>query len=146
VLAGECPRDFARIFVLYPDNLVDNLSIEHFWDEPGSDALYFVSPWLAAREDRRIVRLHSHRLKRGLALFYDFAHAGDGPAGTYTGHEYINLTVRVVPDLFCRGLTVDFGVGWVIELLWHEVIVALADYLFGLFDCPGHALAPAWSG
>ena len=85
--------------------------------EAGADALDLVRAGLAARQDRRILRLDRDDLRDGLARLQHLADAGDGAAGADAGDEIVDLAVGVVPDLLGRGAAVDLRVGRVLELL-----------------------------
>ena len=76
----------------------------------------------------------------GLRDFEHFAHAGDRAAGADAGDEDVDLAVGVAPDFLGRGLAMDFGIGRVLELLRHEVVLVLGHQFLGPADRAGHAL------
>ena len=56
-------------------------------------------------------------LDLGLAGLQGLSHAGDGATGANASHDNIDRAVRVTPDLFGRGLAMNFGIGRILKLL-----------------------------
>src|SRR5690606_35207217 len=109
------PRYQARIgkgvLVGNRDHLVIDLRVEYPWRKAGPDALNLVRSRLAARKDRRILRLDGDHMERRLAGLQRLADAGDGAAGADSGDEDVDIATGVVPDFLGRGAAVDIRVG-----------------------------------
>src|SRR4051812_40381289 len=65
---------------------------------------------------------------------------GHRPARPHPRHQDVHLSVRVLPDLLGRRLTMNLGVGGVLKLLRHEALLVLRQDLLGLLDRPAHPL------
>ena len=90
-----------------------------------------MAPRRPAGEDRRPGRLHGDDADRRLAPLEDFADSRDRAPRTHRGHEHIDGSSRVGPDLLGGGPPVDPGVRRVAELVEGERIGDLADKLGG---------------
>jgi hypothetical protein len=73
------------------------------------------------------------------------AHAGDGAAGAHAGHEDVDGTAGVFPDLGAGGGFVDGRVGRVLELLQQHVLGVAGGNSSALAMAPFMPLAPSVS-
>jgi hypothetical protein len=71
------------------------------------------------------------------------ANTGDGPACAHPGDQDIGAPVSVVPNLRSGSLEVNFGIGWVVELLQRETVRSLGQNLLGFEDSALHSV---WTG
>ena len=78
---GELARCIEGILVLYTDDLVVNLGVEHIRNEACADALNLVRAALAGGQDRRGIRLNGNNLDVRVLVLEVLAGAGDGAAG-----------------------------------------------------------------
>ena len=129
---GELARSFEGILVLYTDDLVVNLGVEHIRNEACADALNFVRAALAGGQDRRGVRLNGNNLDvRVLVLEV---------LGTDACNKNIDLAVGLLPDLRAGGRIVRGRVCRVDELTRDKAVRGLLRKLICLRDRAGHTL------
>ena len=122
-----------------PDDLVDEIGLEHPRHEPGPDPLDTVRPGRPAGEDGRFRRLDGDRRKRGSSCLDDLSDPGDRPARPDTGDGGVDGPVGVPPDLLGRRPAVNGGVRRVLELLGYEVGVRVfGGEPGGMIDRPLH--------
>src|SRR6266849_5687567 len=92
-------------------------------NETGSGPLNFMRAWFqrlpgqGLGNDRRIFRLGGNRLERGFTRLYYLAATSDGAASPDCRNQDVDFAVGVLPNFFGCGLTVDLGIGGIIELL-----------------------------
>ena len=97
-----------------------------------------MAPGLAAGEQGRGGGLHGHNPHVGVLLLQVAAHACNGAAGTYAGHEDVHLAVGIVPDLWAGGAVVGPGIGGGIKLTGQEAARDRGGDLLGLFHGARH--------
>ena len=145
---GQAQGHGDRLVIGHLLHLVDHGHVQVLGDEAGADALDLVGTGLdrfsvdGLGDHRAVAGFHGDGFDRLAGFVLDVAgHTGDGAAGADTSDQHIDGTVTVVPDLGTGGLEVDFGVGGIVELSWHEVFAGIAvGDLLGLGDGTGHAL------
>ena len=115
------PRQFSGhiecALVADSDHLINHRAIQNIRHKTRSDALYLMGTRLAARQNRRIFRLHCDDFDRVTAGFQYLTNPGDGPARAHSGYKIIDLAIGIIPDFFRGGLAVNIGIGRIFELL-----------------------------
>src|SRR5208337_4312589 len=141
LLSGHAPCGCNGIPVGHADHLVQEILPEHIGNKARPDPLDLMRARLASREDGGCIGFYSDGPERRPAGLDHFGYSRDGPAGPHTGDDSVHLPVRVPPDLLCRCLPVDGGVGRVPELLGDiEIPGVLCKEGLGLSYRPLHPL------
>jgi hypothetical protein len=136
---GEPARGVEGGLIADRHHLVDHRAVEHVRHEAGANALDLVRARVAAGEHRRVLSSTRDDAQAGTAGLQHLPDTRDGAAGADAGHEHVDLAVRVVPDLFCRGAAVNLRVRRVLELLGDHRAGNLALQLFRAGDRALHA-------
>src|ERR671913_687002 len=140
LLGGGPPSPLHRRGSVDVDDLVVDVPVEDLRDEVRADALDLVRTGLAAVEDGGLLGLHGDHLDPRLATLEHLADPRDRPPGPDAGHDDVDGTVGVLPDLLRGRLAVDLGVCLVGELPSEDRALALGDDLLGARDRALHAL------
>ena len=90
-----------------------------------------------AAQIRQLVEMNQLPLEDGERA-YHFSDAGNCSPCSDSSDEDVNLTVRILPDFFCSGFSMDFWVGGICELLRHKRIRHPINEFFRFFDCSSH--------
>ena len=138
-VAASCRPGPDRIVVTDPDDAVHDRRVEVGGHEAGADSLYLVRSRFASRQDGRGVRFDGEHPHIRLQFLEPPAGAADRSACAHAGDQYIDLSVRVAPDLFGGRLFVDAGIGRIGELLQDDRTRDLVAECFGPGDGAFHA-------
>ena len=106
-----------RLFGRHRQDLVIDLGVEDQRHKTGADALDLVRARIAAGQDRAFGWFDGDHFHVGLAFLQHTADAGDRATGADAGHEDIDLTLGIVPDLFGGADAMNLRVGRIFELL-----------------------------
>ena len=139
-LTRQPARPRRGVLVLHGHDAVDDRAVQDAGHEGGADALNAVGPWLAAREHRRLRRLHGDDQDPGHLLFEHFPHPGERAARPDAGDESVEAAADRAEDLEGGRATVHGWVGGILELLRHEMARVLAHQLLGGEDGARHPL------
>src|SRR3990172_4429681 len=106
----------------YLHNFIYNIAIQYAGHKSGAYPLNLVKTRLAPRQYGRIRGFKADNLNRRSPCFQYFPHPGYRAPGAYAGNKIIHIPIRISPDLFGSGLTVDFRIGGIVELLGDETV------------------------
>src|SRR5262249_51457659 len=133
----------SRVVIRNRDEPIDNLSVEDFRNEAGTDTLNLMRASFSPGENRRVSRLDGEHLQRVKLLFDGFTGARGCSAGTDADDQSIEFVAARVENLFCSRFSMNFRISRILELLGHEVPGILPDKFFRFIDRALHCLV-AW--
>src|SRR5258708_7912983 len=114
-------------------------------NETRAGSLNLMRPWLQGLTGqslgnyRGIFGFGGDGLDRSFTRLYYLAATGNGAAGPDCRNKDVNFAIRVLPNFLGRGVTVDLGIGGIIELLRDPRVWRLLCQLLGFGDGPLHA-------
>ena len=133
---------FKRLFIGHRNCFIDNCGIQIAGDKSSSNSLDFVRSGRSTANHRAVLGFDRNDFEIRVPLFDDLAYSRDGSSGSDAGNNGINIPVGIAPDFLGGCVTVDLGVGRIIELAGAKAIFSLGKNLFGLGNGSPHSAGP----